>query len=464
MVDPKTLSYEEVEALIEQLQSKYSRIPTPPSLAEFEQQNPEFAENKKSVTAYCKEMHDATPLNYLRQLGLVSKASRQDTVPPEAMPSRGATPRPEDDVVMQFEHKVAPREGLLENCGQDIVFDSFECNLNTEQQAELIKAFGMLKVGDYVELEPYGPWGVKASFCDVTLGYIERTESAKHSLTSRIRHANSWGLLDGKVYAQIIGFRAVKRPNVKKKSPQAALFVTCAMDPSRQNVADGLLLSEDSRSLIGFAGDARQDVVVPEGVEEIVDWAFYEQDVSTVKLPESLRAIGEEAFARTSLGQVSIPAGVEDIGLRAFVRGMNKNEPGVVNPQRWEDNGPVRFEVADTNKRFSSKDGSLIETIGKDRVLRSAYYDCPRSNSKNVRLPEGATVLGEACLVSYSPIAIGCEGFCWLAVEVPDGVKRIEDDWSCTYSIEKITLPSTSVKMSKKLKKDLDSAINTRSR
>ena len=270
MSNRKALSKAEIEAMLDQLQSKYSRKPASPSLEDFEQQNPEFAEYKGQINAYCKEQHGVTALSYLKQLGLVSKDRRYNVVPPEAMPARGGFSRPDDDAVALFEEGVAPRSGLFDDCGEGVTFDLFECNLNTQQMDGCIKAFGMLRVGDHVELEAHGPWSVRASFCGKTLGYIEDAVSVEHGLTSKIRYAESWGLLGGRVYAQVVGFRAVKRRNAKKKSPQAALFVTCAMDPSRQNVVDGVLLSADSKRLIALSEGDRENVIVPEGVEDIV--------------------------------------------------------------------------------------------------------------------------------------------------------------------------------------------------
>ena len=84
------------EALLARLREKYSHRPTPSSLAEFEEENPEFAENKKEIAAFLKREYGATPLNYLRQCHLISQSSRQSSVPPEALPRGGGAKRPDD--------------------------------------------------------------------------------------------------------------------------------------------------------------------------------------------------------------------------------------------------------------------------------------------------------------------------------------------------------------------------------
>ena len=47
--------------------------------------------------------------------------------------------------------------------------------------------------------------------------------------------------------------------------------------------------------LLGYLG-SEKDIVIPEGVTRIVDYAFYEDDIVSVTLPESLTEIGDMAF------------------------------------------------------------------------------------------------------------------------------------------------------------------------
>lgn len=62
------------------------------------------------------------------------------------------------------------------------------------------------------------------------------------------------------------------------------------------------------------------EVVIPEGVEEIGAYAFYDWALKSVTLPESLRSIESYAFASSfEDGQViTIPAGVETVCYNAF--------------------------------------------------------------------------------------------------------------------------------------------------
>ena len=59
---------------------------------------------------------------------------------------------------------------------------------------------------------------------------------------------------------------------------------------------DGVIYTRDMRKLIvGSAG--LKHVEVPEGVEKIIDFAFYNSEIQSIKLPDSIKRIGDEAFS-----------------------------------------------------------------------------------------------------------------------------------------------------------------------
>ncbi len=74
--------------------------------------------------------------------------------------------------------------------------------------------------------------------------------------------------------------------------------------------------------------ELQTDIVVPDGVTEIHDYAFYNcSGLTRVILPESVTAIGKEAFYHnTSLAKISIRKDVTEIGVRAFegCEGLNR--------------------------------------------------------------------------------------------------------------------------------------------
>lgn len=68
------------------------------------------------------------------------------------------------------------------------------------------------------------------------------------------------------------------------------------------------------------------DVVIPEGVEEIASYAFYDWEARSLTLPESLRLIETCAFEAFGVVElpIVIPAGVEELQYGAF--GLNYQE------------------------------------------------------------------------------------------------------------------------------------------
>ena len=64
----------------------------------------------------------------------------------------------------------------------------------------------------------------------------------------------------------------------------------------------------------------REEIIVPEGIEEIDDRAFKScKNLRKITLPNSLKRIGAKAFLKCeSLEEIVIPEGVESIGEDCF--------------------------------------------------------------------------------------------------------------------------------------------------
>lgn len=73
-----------------------------------------------------------------------------------------------------------------------------------------------------------------------------------------------------------------------------------------------------SSSMDNWGAEWGQDVVIPEGVEEIGSFAFYDWELGHVTLPESLRVIETEAFCVIITEPVMIPASVALVQRGAF--------------------------------------------------------------------------------------------------------------------------------------------------
>lgn len=81
---------------------------------------------------------------------------------------------------------------------------------------------------------------------------------------------------------------------------------------------DGVIYTRDMRKLIvGSAG--LKHVEVPEGVEKIIDFAFYNSEIQSIRLPDSIKRIGDEAFSNChNLTEINLGNGVRQLGNYVF--------------------------------------------------------------------------------------------------------------------------------------------------
>ena len=83
---------------------------------------------------------------------------------------------------------------------------------------------------------------------------------------------------------------------------------------------DYLKYNEDKTEVIGFYDGLQGDVVIPDGIKKIYNWAFMKcSGITSVFIPDSVIEIGECAFSyRYSLKKIDIPKGVRKISDFAF--------------------------------------------------------------------------------------------------------------------------------------------------
>jgi len=68
-----------------------------------------------------------------------------------------------------------------------------------------------------------------------------------------------------------------------------------------------------------FSGFGIKNIVLPDGLEEIGEKAFYQcANISEVSFPNTMQFIGESAFSETGLTQVSLPSTISKLGRWAF--------------------------------------------------------------------------------------------------------------------------------------------------
>lgn len=163
--------------------------------------------------------------------------------------------------------------------------------------------------------------------------------------------------------------------------------------PKSVHEAIALTITSDNRSLVGYTGKDREELVIPEYVEDngtlyrvtsIGDKAFYGcNNLVAVTLPSSVTSIGAEAFYRCkNLASINIPNSVTYIGIKAF--------------------------------RFCESLTSITIPDSITKILEETFSDCIRLTS--VTLPASVTFIGEGAFA-------WCERL--LSINIPSYVTSI---------------------------------------
>lgn len=219
------------------------------------------------------------------------------------------------------------------------------------------------------------------------------------------------------------------------------------------------------------------DLVIPEGVTSIGDFAFYGKDITSVTIPDSVTSIGDEAFCNcgnltsviipdsvTSIGRqafsecgsltnIAIPDSITYIGSEAFSgckklvyneydNGYylgNESNPCLVF-LKVKDNSITNFELNSGSKviyGFAFNGCKSLTNIalpnGVTQIGSNAFGECDSLTS--IAIPESVTYIGQG-------VFAGCSSL--ISITIPDGVTKIEyGTFSRCTSLTSVTLPDS---------------------
>lgn len=150
---------------------------------------------------------------------------------------------------------------------------------------------------------------------------------------------------------------------------------------------DGILYSGDMSCLILCPIKKTGDIIVPEGVTCINDFAFYGTRIDSVTFPSSLKNIRKEAFRQSKIRKIDFGPGIEKIGGYASnIFADCHNLTHVEFPPQVTDIGHSAFFNCRSLKSVTMHEG--ISTIG-----RRTFAWCEKL--KNVTLPKSIKYAGE---------------------------------------------------------------------
>ena len=183
--------------------------------------------------------------------------------------------------------------------------------------------------------------------------------------------------------------------------------------------------SEDKTTVVSYGGGKRYSVVVPSTVTNIDDYAYYENDITSMTIPSGVTRLGNLSLAHNDMGTINIPSTVTYIGELA----MFANWASTINytSSNLTFIGSAAFNANSTSETNAIKYKKNAD--GTDDLTTIVSYSAKR---KNVTVPSTVTKIDESAFFNtflYS-------------VEIPESVTYIGRqafDW-CLLST--VTIPS----------------------
>ncbi len=182
------------------------------------------------------------------------------------------------------------------------------------------------------------------------------------------------------------------------------------------------------------------EIIIPESVERIGDWAFASTQITYVNIPKKITKINSGVFYSTKLNFVEIPENVTSIGDYAF---DGCEQLGQVNiPYGVKEIGSGAFsgcialsaaELSDSLEKIGewafSKCEALKEINIPDSVISigdSAFYGCRALENANV--PSGVAEMGESVFEECGGISVTYKGATYNAENIGEFYQAVNNN------------------------------------
>ena len=174
----------------------------------------------------------------------------------------------------------------------------------------------------------------------------------------------------------------------------------------------------DYTTLVAYGGTKKNNVIVPDSVETIADYAFYQGKIESIILPSNLKKISSGAFLSNSLSNIIIPKTVNYIGSMAFA--SNKLTQLDVSFVEYLGSGYV-----------SDNSFSIDKAIVYDKNDPTKINSFASNGQKLVIIPEGVKSIGSSAFTYTNTNT----------VNLPESLERIENNAFSVSSIKNIVIP-----------------------
>lgn len=151
-----------------------------------------------------------------------------------------------------------------------------------------------------------------------------------------------------------------------------------------------------------------KEVVLPDSLEKIGYWAFYNTKISEITIPENCKVIDCSAFKRTEIKKLHIPASVVEL--------FNQSDR------------EIEITVSQDNKVFCMDQGCLYN-IKEKRLIWNQSVNLPET----LVVRDGVEIIGQAALCYMTDVK---------KVVLPNSVKKLEpNSLCCNEQLEEVVLP-----------------------
>ncbi len=164
---------------------------------------------------------------------------------------------------------------------------------------------------------------------------------------------------------------------------------------------DGVLFSSDKKTLVAFPpANEKTSYNIPKGVEIIEGGAFAScKNLKEIVIPETVKIIGDYAFSECNFKRITIPQGVEEIGSHTFKRCNNIEY--IVLPDSVKFIGDYAFTECDKLKRI---------TLSNELKILPAGFLCYCNALESITIPESIEKIEEFAFVLTKVKTINFKG------------------------------------------------------